>query len=253
MSKKSSKKPSPSKFDYDTDDSGTTIARRGQRYFNEEMERHNKSLYVMLAAALYVLNCMVDLTEWAEFCEEDYWSRRLQRNRPKEHANDREKATFVAVYMFAGKDEVRYDRAWKYGRIIEFCRREQVAPEDMVSFLKDKGGIEKLIGEVNEGEKSPVVEAEVHPSLAKLTGRDEAIDQQEDQAEGDSSNDDDKKPRKPKAAKKRLILSIEVTESQFEMAMSCSVGRDQWIKYGREASPGKFKVFRAKKLKNAKR
>ena len=253
MSKKSSKKPSSPEFDYDTEDSGTTIAQRGQRYFNQEAERHNKSLYVMLSAALYVLYRMADVTEWLEFCEESYWSRRIQRNRPKEQATDREKATFVSVYMFAGKNEVRYDRAWKYGRIIEFCHHEQVKPKDMVSFLKDKGGIDKLLSEMSEGRKSPVAETEVLPSLAKLTERDEAIDQQEDQGGDDPSDDDNKKPKKPSVTKKVLSLSIEVTESQFQMAMNCPIGGSQWLKYSREASPGKFKVLRAKKLRDAKK
>lgn len=242
MSKKSCKKPNSPKFDYNTDESGTTIAQQGQRYFNEEAERHNKSLYVMLSVAFYVLLRMLDPKEWVEFCAEKYWLNRIERNRPKERATELEKAKFVAVYMFAGPNEVRYDRAWKYGRIIDFCRHEEVEPGAMVSFLKDKGGIEKLISEMTGNKNQSVAESEALPSLAKLTGRDEAIDQQEDQAESvedDSSNGDDEKPRKPSAAKKVLSLSIDVTDRQFKTARSCPIGKILRIKVIREASRGK--------------
>lgn len=254
MSKKSSKKPMSPTFDYDSDESGTAIARRGQRYFNEEAERHNKSLYVMLSAALYVLLRMVNLKEWVELCAEDYWMSRIERNRPKHHATDREKATFVALYMFAGKNEIRYDRAWKYGRVIEFCRHEEVEPEDVVEFITDLGGIEKILYDLKVDTGTGSAENDNLPSLAKDAKRDEAIEDREGspQPEQDGTGASNVS-EKPKPTKKGLTISIDLKNSQFAKIINCPLKNEFDIRVIREADRGKYKVFRARRVGDPKK
>lgn len=124
------------------------IARRTQEYCNMEETRHREALYIMITAALYVRYGMNEPGNWADLCADSYWRHRRDRDCPKESMTEKEKSKFTGIFLFAGPDEIRYDRAWKYSQVVHYYYSLGVQPKALKAQLKKDDGIDAVVARV---------------------------------------------------------------------------------------------------------
>ncbi|MGU3480125.1 hypothetical protein [Methylobacterium sp. D48H] len=237
---------------YDTSESATKFARRLQALYNAEMTRHNETLYTMLAGALIVREKYEDDKEWQTQCDEPFWEKREPRYRPSPSTNGPMRSHYTALFLFAGKDFVRLNRAQKYGRALDYYYNLGINPEEMKAKISIDGGIEAVLKKVAEGDpryKKLDVEELPEPQAKDIYVDDLVVD------DGSYDEEDGKKrtsaaqkqnTRKPKQSPYRL--GIDLTKEEFERAMKRPIGKKIRIVAVREAGQGAYKPYRATKF-----
>jgi hypothetical protein len=255
MKKPKSKKPETSELKYDTRESATKIARRLQALYNAEMTQHNETLYEMLAGALVVRKKYEDDKEWQTLCDESYWEQREPRYRPNPNTNSPMRSHYTGLFLFAGIDFVRVNRAQKYGRILDHYFNLGIDPEKLKAKISVDGGIEAVLKKVAEGDpryKKLDVEELPEPQAKDIYGNDFLADDGNDDEEddrGDQKNfSSGKKQNRQKPEQNPYRLGIDLTKEEFERAMKRPIGKKIRIVAVREAGQGAYKPYRATKF-----
>jgi hypothetical protein len=84
-----------------------------------------------------------DKESYKQLLKEDFW-RNDRRKRPK--PDDAGKILLnVMVFIFNGRDENSYNRAWKYAKALETPFRDRTPPQHVRGIIEEEGGIEAML------------------------------------------------------------------------------------------------------------
>lgn len=236
-------------------ESAAKIARRLQAFYNAETTRHNEALYLMLAGALIVRKKYENDKEWQTLCDEPYWDKREPRYRPNSDTNSPMRSHYTCLFLFAGKDFIRVNRAQKYGRILDHYFNLGIDPEKLKAKISADGGIEAVLKKAAENDpryKKIDVEELPEPQAKDIPGDDLVADDGTDDEEDDGGDQKDvssgRKQNRQKLEQNPYRLGIDLTKEEFERAMKRPIGKKIRIVAVREAGQGAYKPYRATKF-----
>lgn len=108
--------------------------------------------------ALYRIYAFVDLLGkreqlWLQFIDDPFW-KECGRKRPKETDRHDEQVMWASRFMFNATETkgALYNRVQKYAATLRRFASEDVAPEDVIVRLKDKGVDYAFSGNANDGD-----------------------------------------------------------------------------------------------------